>query len=59
MSRAAVCASLVGQVFVEGGGEEHGNTVFQANGEERHMLQRQPPASMQHATGWVPAHNEK
>ena len=52
-------ASLVGHVFVEGGGEEHGNAKLEADGEEGHMLQRQPTASMRLATGWVPVHKAK
>ena len=44
-------ASLVGNVFVEGSGEEHGNAKLEADGEEGHMLQRQPTASMRLATG--------
>ena len=52
-------ASLVGNVFVEGGGEEHGNAELEADGEEGHMLQRQPTASMRLATGWVPVHKAK
>ena len=52
-------AALVGHVFVEGGGEEHGNAKLEADGEEGHMLQRQPTASMRLATGWVPVHKVK
>ncbi len=44
------CAALEGDVYIEGGGEEHGRAELFARGEERHVLQGQAAAAMRLAT---------